>query len=137
MTEGWYRDAYYVLFDQGEVADAAKAYGLDVRLPGVTLIGLRFWDDVLFRGEDGRVYSVPAVPLDRAYVRPDPSALPVADMLRPDARLSGKVRWFVKPIAFGGDPRQEDNVTWVTLEQHAQLVRWWNDQYQALKGGGG
>jgi hypothetical protein len=133
MTEGWFNDAYYVLFDQIEVADAGKAYGLDVYLPGVTVIGLKFWDDLLIRDGDGLVYSIPSVPLDRRHFRPEQSAVPAADLLKPDARLSGKVRWFVKPIVFGGDPKDDSNTTWVTLAQHAQMVRWWNGQYQAIK----
>lgn len=133
MTEGWFNDAYYLLFDQGEAADVGKAYRLDVYLPGVTVIGLKFWDDVLIRDVDGLVYSVPSVPLDRGHFRPERSAVPAARLLEPDARLSGKVRWFVKPVAFGGDPKDDGNTTWITLAQHAQVVRWWNDQYQTIR----
>ena len=54
--------------------------------------------------------------------------------LKPDSRFAGKIKWYVKPIAFGGDPDIETNLTWVDHEQHSQLVRWWNDLDNALKG---
>jgi hypothetical protein len=33
---------------------------------------------------------------------------------------------------FGGDPTLGDNVTWVTLTQHTELVQWWNQKYREL-----
>jgi hypothetical protein len=39
----------------------------------------------------------------------------------------------VKPLIFGGDPSSHENQTWITHEQHAQLVRYWNDMYRSLK----
>jgi hypothetical protein len=34
---------------------------------------------------------------------------------------------------FGGDAAIGENVTWVSLKEHAQLVRWWNDLYHSVK----
>jgi hypothetical protein len=38
----------------------------------------------------------------------------------PDDRYTGKVRWFVKPIVFGGDAQAESNVQSVSHAQHAE-----------------
>ena len=35
--------------------------------------------------------------------------------LRKDERFEGKIKWYINPIGFGGDPKAEDNITWVTL----------------------
>jgi hypothetical protein len=43
------------------------------------------------------------------------------------------VKWYTKPVVFGGDPLDQENTIWVTLEEHVQLVKWWNDRYQELK----
>jgi hypothetical protein len=42
----------------------------------------------------------------------------------PDFRYSGKIKWYIKPIVFDGDPNPGENLTWVNHEKHAQLVRW-------------
>jgi hypothetical protein len=44
-----------------------------------------------------------------------------------------KGKWYVRPIAFGGDPKAEDDIIWVSHEQHAQLVRWWNTLHRSVK----
>ena len=47
---------------------------------------------------------------------------------------SGRIKWYVKPLVFGGDPELGDNVIWVTQEDHVSLVRWWNRLYATVKG---
>ena len=32
----------------------------------------------------------------------------------------------IKPIILGGDPTDPQNKTWVTRQQHFELVRYWN-----------
>jgi len=54
-----------------------------------------------------------------------------------DPRFEGKIKWYVKPIVFGGDPNVGDNLKWLNQEQYAQLVKWWNDKYRSLKVNGG
>jgi len=53
--------------------------------------------------------------------------------LQPDGRFTGKIKWYVKPIALGGDAGVGENLVWVSHEEHGQLVKWWNDKYLALK----
>jgi hypothetical protein len=44
------------------------------------------------------------------------------------------VKWYVKPIMFGGDPTAKENIAWVPFEQHAELVRWWSKLYRDTVG---
>jgi hypothetical protein len=133
MQEGWLNDDYLILFeDEHEAEAAADRYALASTLPGFRLIGLRGWDEFLVVDKNGDVFSVPTVPLDRNDLAPFqmPSD---AVILERDDRFVGKIKWYVKPVVFGGDPRIGDNLVWVSHEEHAQLVRWWNEQYRALK----
>lgn len=101
-------------------------------LPGFDVVGLRTWDDFIVRDSAGNIFSVPTVPANPQHL--SPFAIPKdAQTLRSDERFQGKIKWYVKPIVFGGDPSLGDNVVWVTHETHAQAVRWWNEQYRALK----
>ena len=132
MHEGWLGDDYLILFeDEHEAETAAGRYALASALPGFGLIGLRGWDDFLVVDENGGVFSVPTVPLDKKDLAP--FEMPVgAISLQPDDRFTGKIKWYVKPVIFGGDPRMGDNVTWVSHEGHAELVQWWNKTYRDL-----
>ena len=92
---------------------------------GYRVIGLRGWDYFILQDSVGRTYSVASVPIIATHVSPY-SLPPAGSSLTPDDRFTGKIKWFVTPTVFGGDPRLGENVIWVTHEQHAQLVRWWN-----------
>jgi hypothetical protein len=130
MSEGWCGDDYIVFF--GERASALEtAYGITSSLPGYRLVGLRSWDEFIVEDSDGARYIVPTVPLLRANL----SRFTIADQptLEPDERVRGRIKWYVTPIVFGGDPSLGDNVTWVTVEQHTQLVTWWNEKYRELR----
>lgn len=129
MTEGWYNDDHLILFDEAEVAQASDRYAISELLPGYRVIGLRGWDDLILQDPTGRTYRVPTVPATAKYL--SPYALPpIGTSLEPDERFAGKIKWYIKPIAFGGDPKLGDNITWVSHEQHAQLVKYWNSLYR-------
>lgn len=130
MKEGWLNDEYLVVFSEAESASASSRYKLSQFLPGYTLIGLRGWDDFIAIDSAGAMCSLPTVPLDPKRVAP--FALPQDLSLKPDARFTGKIKWYVKPVAFGGNPQDKGNLAWVSLEQHAELVVWWNDKYKTL-----
>ena len=131
MREGWRGDDHLILFDETEVSAASHRYSISDFLPGFGLVGLRGWGDFIVRDSAGSTFCVPTVPLDPQYL--SPFSLPDgAVALQPDVRFESKIKWYVKPIVFGGDPSAGDNCVWVSHEQHAQLVRWWNDQYRAL-----
>jgi hypothetical protein len=131
MNEGWFRDDYFILFNDAETASQSHGYGIGTALPGYTVIGLRGWDDLIVTDNTGAKYTVPAVPIDIQYV--SPCTIPESTSLKPDDRFTGRIKWYVKPLVFGGDPDEKDNVTWVSLDQHAELVVWWNQLYRTLK----
>jgi hypothetical protein len=77
------------------------------------------------RSSDGRLFTVPAVPLNdqRLAHFDEPTAnVPLVE----DARYTGKIKWYIKPVALGGDPSVGGNLTWVNHQQHGELVVWWN-----------
>ena len=133
MNEGWLGDEYLIIFDETEAASASDRYSISQLLPGYQVVGLRGWDDFILTDSAGQTCTVPTVPTDPKYL--SPFALPDAGLsLSPDPRFCGRIKWYVMPTVFGGDPKIGKNVIWVSHEEHAQLVRWWNDQYRALKG---
>jgi hypothetical protein len=134
MTEGWLNDEYLVLFSQEESISLSSKYKFPSFLPGYTLVGLRGWDDFIVIDPAGAMSSLPTVPLDAA-ARTEFS-LPDSCSLEPDGRFIGKIKWYVKPLVFGGNPEDKDNLAWVTPEQHVELVVWWNDKYKTQKSGG-
>ncbi len=127
MNEGWHDEDYLILFAPSEIESTTERYGLPKFLPGYEVVGLRGWDDLIVRDSAGQTYTVPSVPLDTRYM--SPYSIPAGD-LAPEELLAGKIKWYVQPIAFGGDPELESNLIWVTHEQHGQLVIWWNTRYQ-------
>jgi hypothetical protein len=131
MREGWHNEDHLILFDEAEVQAVSERYAISGLLPGYRILGLLGWDDFIVQDEVGHTYSVPTVPLDLLHLTPYASPLTV--QLRDDERVRGKIKWYVTPVAFGGDPNAGNNMSWVSHEQHAQLVRWWNDLYRSVK----
>ena len=133
MTEGWFGDDYLILFEDQATA-LERAYGLNAALPGYRLVGLKSWDDFLVQDSGGEWFTVPTVPLAKEHLAPFPfPGSPTSP--KPDAKVKGRIKWYIKPIAFGGDPRLPENITWISLEQHIELVTWWNQTYREVKGG--
>ena len=86
---------------------AGRAFGRSAMassIPGFRALGPLGWDDFIVEGAEEEVFEVPTVPCDAARLArlqlPDPNAL-VAD-----PRFAGRVRWYLKPLAFGGDPNE-------------------------------
>lgn len=135
MIEGWIGDDYLVFFDpQQEVGVATAEYGVSDALPGYAVVGLRGWDDLVLSQEAGGVYTVPAVPIDPTWL--EAYELPNPELLRADTRFVGLVKWYVKPLVFGGSPTANENVAWVSHAKHRELVRYWNSMYRKLKASG-
>jgi hypothetical protein len=128
MIEGWTQDRHFIVFTDEEAARATTRYGLTDSLGGYTVVGLLGWDDFIVRSTSGDLFTVPTVPAVGKYLKPFHGALP--NQLAPDDR-AGTIKWYVKPIVFGGSPESSENIIWVTHSEHADLVRWWNTQYQA------
>jgi hypothetical protein len=135
MKEGWIGEDYLILFDEFEIENTVKLYSLSELLPGYQALGLLGWDDLIVRDSHGNTFSIPTVPLDQRYLAP--YIVPdIPENLSPDERFLGKIEWYEKPVIFGGDPKGKGNIRWVTLEEHAGLVRWWNDLYRSTKNKG-
>jgi hypothetical protein len=132
MTEGWEHEVYFLFFDDDESHRLTVSYGIQSHLPGYQLLGLRSWDDFIVADEDGQLFTVPCVPLAEQYVSRC-AHLPQPASLVPDERFAGRIKWYVTPIIFGGDPQLGDNVIWVPLEKHVELVIWWNARYYEAK----
>jgi hypothetical protein len=131
MTEGWLNEDYLILFSDAEIEEASKRYGIEQSLPGFKVLGLRGWDDFLVSDDVGTTYSVPTVPLEQQYLKE--ATVPERSSLKSDSRLKEKIKWYLKPLVFGGNANEQANLTWVSHEQHAGLVVWWNNQYRTLK----
>lgn len=129
MEEGWYGDDYLILFGEEEATAASGRYSIDEFLPGHRVVGLRGWDDFILQDASGKTFCVPTVPAIEKYLAP--YDIPT-EALTADARFLGKIKWYINPVVFGGDPRIGKNVTWLNHDQHAQIVKWWNDQYRKL-----
>jgi hypothetical protein len=134
MNEGWYEGEYLMIFSQAEAVAAQARYNLVAYLPGYSLVGLRGWDDVIVINPVGIMCSLPTVPLEAQEAVP--FELPAPLPLEADARFAGKIKWYVKPLVFGGDARDEGNTIWVTHEEHAELVSWWNEQHKGINASG-
>lgn len=130
MTEGWFGNEYWALFEEGrDEEEARQTYGLVDFLPGYRLVGLRNWDDFVIRDEEGRYFKIPTVPLAPEQREPFEFAVEVS-ALEKDGRFENKVKWYLQPLVFGGDPQGLDNLAWVTHEQHRELVKWWAAFYR-------
>jgi hypothetical protein len=136
MREGWHDEDYLVLLSDEESSAASRGYGIQGYLPGYQILGLRSWDDFIVRDATGSVYTVPSVPMHPQYL----SAWTVpanSTLLKPDLRFTGKIKWYTKPLIFGGDASDPTNTLWISQGQHVQLVSWWNLKYRELSAGSG
>jgi hypothetical protein len=136
MKEGWNNDDYLILFDDTESEQLTVGYGLRASLPDFSVVALSGWDDFIVQDQTGKLFRVPTVPCVHKYLS-EQADIPDAANLTPDERFMGKIKWFTKPIVFGGDPSSEENMIWVDIVTHQELVRWWNQKYQEVQQGGG
>lgn len=132
MREGWYNEDYLILFEHHEIEQKEKAYGLDSLLPGYRLVGLVGWDDFLvMERESQRLFRVPTVPISAQKKREWRDSVD-SGVLKSDPRFQGKIKWYVKPIIFGGDPGSGANMIWISHETHIQAVKFWNEAYTRI-----
>jgi hypothetical protein len=135
MREGWVGDEYLILFEADEVQSATMRYSFPELLPGYRLLGLRGWDKFIVDDNAGHLSTVPTVPVTATYL--EPFHLPGVDQVwTVDEQFREKIKWYVKPLIFGGDPSSHQNQTWINHDQHSQLVRYWNDMYRSMKANG-
>ncbi|GEP41874.1 hypothetical protein [Brevifollis gellanilyticus] len=134
MIQGWLGDDYLMLFDnQAEAMSFAARYEVTERLPGYALLGLRGWDDFILSDPEGGLHIVPTIPLVSDNITAYDLKTDLASM-QPDPRFTDRIKWYVQPIVFGGDPSAEQNIIWISIDQHVDLVKWWNRKYDEIKG---
>jgi hypothetical protein len=132
MREGWVGDDYLILFEADEQQVASANYSFHELLPGYNLLGLRGWDDFIVDDNAGHLFTVPTVPVSTTDLAP--FQVPGFDQVwTVDEQLRGKIKWYVKPLVFGGDPSSNQNQAWINHDQHAELVRFWNNTYRSMK----
>ena len=129
MHEGWHNDDYLILFDHCEVEQKQQEYGFNQLLPGYRLLGLIGWDDFLvMEHASQKLFRIPTIPTSAERRKEWPHAVELAE-LKPDDRFHGKIKWYVHPIVFGGDPSSSENTTWISHSDHVHAVRYWNEMY--------
>jgi hypothetical protein len=121
-----------VLFDREGVPVMTERYGISHYLPGYSVLGLRGWDDFIVQDSRAAVFTMPTVPLIATALSPFEQSLLSSD-LRSDERFTCKIKWYIKPIIFGGDPNPGENMTWIPIQDHQPAVKYWNGLYRDLK----
>ena len=132
MKEGWLANDYLVVFDREEVISITERYDVPHYLPGYSVLGLHGWDDFIVQDPNAATFTVPTVPLIDGGLSPFDQRLLSFD-LRSDERFTGKIKWYIKPIIFGGDPKPGENMTWLPIHEHQEAVKYWNRLYYDLK----
>jgi hypothetical protein len=133
MKEGWIHDDYLILFEDNEQADITNRYKLDKYLPGHRITAILGWDDFIVTNPAGEQWRVPTVPLVQKYLEKHELAYQ-SEQLEPDDRYAGKMKWYVQPIVFGGDAVTDENMVWIDIKKHQELVIWWNEKYRQVIG---
>jgi len=134
MKEGWIDDSYLILFDsEHEQAEITAGYHLQKYLPGHRIQAILGWDDFIVINDAGENFRVPTVPLVLKYL--EKYELPCQNaVLEADDRVTGKIKWYVQPVVFGGDPASEENIAWIDIKSHQEFVKWWNEKYREVSG---
>ncbi|MEM7018467.1 MAG: hypothetical protein AAF512_14135 [Pseudomonadota bacterium] len=120
-----------ILFDDVESQKMTAGYGTWRYLPEFSIVALIGWDDFILRSQSGGLFRVPTLPLSKEYLS-EYVSIPQPSNLIPDEKFVDKIKWYIKPIVFGGASEAEENIEWVNLQTHQELVRWWNQKYHAL-----
>ena len=131
MKEGWNSDSYLILFDQDEVNTITESYGIPTYLPGYKVVAIQGWDDFIVENTNGERFIVPTIPLTEKHLTPFHGSNGWTS-LKSDLQRAGKIKWYITPIVFGGDPNQGPNLTWIDFSTHQQAVRYWNDLYRDI-----
>jgi hypothetical protein len=133
MVQGWNNSNYLFLVEnKDESFEFTIKYKFNEFLPEFQFVGILNWDEFLVADSNSKHYVIPTIPLDVKYLTPIPDFDQEFNLI-PDQKLFNLIRWHVMPVVFGGDPTSEENIKWIDLDQHVDVVIWWNEQYRYHK----
>ncbi len=137
MKEGWYGNEYLILFEGEEIEARGRDYTIGQYLPGHTLLGLAAWDNFIVREDtSGKLYKVLTLPMRPEYRQPCEIDLEEAILnLERDMRYYQKIKWYVDPVVFGGDPEPGENMVWLPHKEHVEAVQYWNHIFDNMAPG--
>ena len=87
-------------------------------------MALRSYEEFILRDQAGQFFAVPVVPLGRDWLTPAVFEFD-RTKLRRDEPLEGKIKVLPRSGANGSEPSV--GLRWVSLPEHTELVRWWNE----------
>tara|TARA_B100000941_G_scaffold76825_1_gene52385 strand:- start:162 stop:578 length:417 start_codon:yes stop_codon:yes gene_type:complete len=130
MKEGWHENTYLILFEAEEIRQRGLDYKIEQHLPGHSLLGMCSWDNFIVREDaSGKLFLVPTLPIKPENLVPWLDKLPDSESLEHDDEVFKKVKWYLDPVIFGGNPEPGDNMVWITHKDHVDAVNYWNHIY--------
>jgi len=132
MTEGWNKEQYFILADSlNESKKLTELYGISESIPEFIIVGLLGWDDFILCNKNDEYYRVPTVPAIKENL--EPFTFPESPMkLESSPKYQKRIKWYIKPIVFGGSPEDPENMRWISIEEHSKLVKFWNNTYREI-----
>jgi hypothetical protein len=127
MKEGWNSDKYWILFNKEEIPIITRRYNIEKFIKGYKIIGLMNWEDFILEDKNGKHYLMPTIPIDLKHIK----AIEYSEIteFKEARKYKGKIKWYIKPIIFLGNPDDKKNISWINLEEHVKMVKLWNDKY--------
>lgn len=133
MISGWHNNEYLILFEEQIEANAmTERYGVSERIPDHTLIGIRGWNDFILMSPEGSLMVAPTVPLRKEELERWDFKIDLSK-IKSETEIGDKIKWLVTPLVFGGSPTDNENISWISIDQHIELVNWWNSKYDEIK----
>lgn len=137
QREGWLGEEYVRVYADSERARIGELYDFQTFLPGYEPWGS--WGlDALCLAPDSHLYAVDWIPLEESFRKQRYASVRALEeeLVRLHEATSAydhfqKEVHFVKPIIFGGDPKEAPMM--VDQATHAELCRFWNQTYARLK----
>src|SRR4051812_12487051 len=151
--EGFVGQSYFRLYPVENLAKLNAAFGVQEFAPGLVIFGSNGGGEAFafdMRTSAPGVVQLPFIPMAYEYIierspsfadflvrmaRPDPGdhrTLPTH--INPDTL--GKEIHEITPIVFGGSPTDPANKAYLTTEQYAEYVVWWNRTYRNVRSQG-
>lgn len=140
--EGFLGKVYLRLYRLEELAGVNQAYMVGEYAPEIIVFGSNGGGDVFaFIAENGAIVQVPAIPLSLEYAHQMAAGFSefiaflaaTGESSETRGEALGKEVHEIKPVVFGGDPRDLANKVLVEPPIHAQAAIFWNKVYKQAK----